>query len=315
MYLEGWSDTDQPWRLFSENDRVGGAGFCRRPIACATGPLHAVQISSFSCQYTCRWRHSFRRHVLPASKPCFQPLHGLERSLSLPSRSSRGRCGPTVTPPRGGRPSVGGRSYGRSREVASSPKIRARMARQVPGNDAGHQTHAKIAFRHLDPEAREEAIQEVVCNACCAFARLVELGKTDLAYPSPLARYGVAQAKDGRKVGGHLNCKDVLSDHCQRRKHLIIERLDKFDREAEAWEEILVEDKHAGPADVAVSRIDFAAWLRTLPSRLRQDRKGPGDGGDHEGGGKGVSRLPRPNLAAPQRAASRVAPLPGQRGR
>ena len=90
-----------------------------------------------------------------------------------------------------------------------------------------------------------------------------------LGLPSPLARYGVAQAKDGRKVGGHLNCKDVLSEHCQRRKHLTIERLDKFDAEADAWEEILVEDQHAGPADVAVSRIDFAAWLRPCRADFR----------------------------------------------
>ncbi len=30
------------------------------------------------------------------------------------------------------------------------------------------ETHAKIAFRSLDGEAREEAIQEVMCNTCCA---------------------------------------------------------------------------------------------------------------------------------------------------
>ena len=26
--------------------------------------------------------------------------------------------------------------------------------------------HARIAFRHLGPEAREEAVEEAVCNAC-----------------------------------------------------------------------------------------------------------------------------------------------------
>lgn len=40
-------------------------------------------------------------------------------------------------------------------------------------------THARIAFRHLDPEAREEALQEVIANACRAYVRLVELGKAD----------------------------------------------------------------------------------------------------------------------------------------
>jgi hypothetical protein len=132
------------------------------------------------------------------------------------------------------------------------------------------ETHAKISFRHLDTEAREEAIQEVVCNACCAYARLAELKKTDLAYPSALARFGVAQTKDGRKVGGKLNCRDVLSEYCQQKKKLLVERLDQFDSEDEAWEEILVEDRHAGPADTAITRIDFATWLQLLPRRLRK---------------------------------------------
>ena len=48
------------------------------------------------------------------------------------------------------------------------------------------ENHAKIAFRHLDPEAREEAVQETLCNACQAYVRLVELGKTDVAYASVL---------------------------------------------------------------------------------------------------------------------------------
>ena len=130
--------------------------------------------------------------------------------------------------------------------------------------------HAKIAFRHLQPEAREEAIQETVCNACQAYARLVELGKTDVAFPSALARFGVSQTRDGRKVGGNLNVRDVLSDYCQQRKKLLVERLDRHDSEEDAWAEILVEDKHAGPAETAIVRIDFAAWLQFLPRRLRK---------------------------------------------
>lgn len=130
--------------------------------------------------------------------------------------------------------------------------------------------HAKIAFRHLDPEAREEAVQEVVCNACCAFARLVELGKASLAYPTPLARYGVAQFLDGRKVGSRLNSKDVLSTYCQRKNHLRVERLDHHDSQDDAWAEVLVEDRRAGPAATAAVRIDFSNWLHLLPRRLRK---------------------------------------------
>jgi hypothetical protein len=37
-------------------------------------------------------------------------------------------------------------------------------------------------------------------------------------YPSALARFGVAQTKDGRKVGGRLNVRDVSFPYCQRER-------------------------------------------------------------------------------------------------
>jgi hypothetical protein len=130
--------------------------------------------------------------------------------------------------------------------------------------------HARIAFRHLDPEARAEAVQAVTCNACCAVARLAELNKLDLAYASVLARFGVAQVKDGRMTGGHLNCKDVSSAYCRRQKGLVLERLDHYDTDEECWEEILIPDNTCTPAELAASRIDFPAWLKTLKPRDRK---------------------------------------------
>ena len=130
--------------------------------------------------------------------------------------------------------------------------------------------HARIAFRHHDPESREELVQAVVCNACCAVARLAELDKLDLCYASVLARFGVAQVKDGRMTGGSLNCRDVSSKYCQRAKNITLERLDKYDREEECWEEILVPDNTCTPAELAASRIDFPAWMNTLKSRDRK---------------------------------------------
>jgi len=132
------------------------------------------------------------------------------------------------------------------------------------------ENHARIAFRYLGREARQEAVQETLCNACVAFSRLVAQGKADLAYPTVLARYGVAQVRSGRKVGCRLNIRDVLSPYCQRRKNFTVERLDKFDDEENAWQEVVVEDRYAGPAEVASTRLDFAAWLEELPKRLRK---------------------------------------------
>jgi hypothetical protein len=49
-----------------------------------------------------------------------------------------------------------------------------------------------------------------------------------------------------------------------------IDRLGHGDREESQWEEIVVEDHRAGPAEIAACRIDFASWLRLLPIRRRK---------------------------------------------
>ena len=130
--------------------------------------------------------------------------------------------------------------------------------------------YAKIAFRGLGPEAREECVQAVVCNACSAVARLAQLGKLDLAYASVLARFGVRQVRDGRKLGGSLNVCDISSEYCQRAKCLILERLDQYDQTEDCWQEILIPDQTCTPAELAASRIDFPAWLKTLKPRNRR---------------------------------------------
>jgi hypothetical protein len=132
-------------------------------------------------------------------------------------------------------------------------------------------THAKIAFRHLHGEARQDAIKETIANALVAFVRLVQLKKADLAYATPLARYAVAQINDGRKVGGHLNIKDVMSPYCQRRKKITLERLDHFDEEENAWCEAVVVDTRSAPvSDIVAFRCDFSDWLASLSRRDRR---------------------------------------------
>jgi hypothetical protein len=130
--------------------------------------------------------------------------------------------------------------------------------------------HARVCFRNLDPESREEAVQNCLSNAMIAYLRLYELGRVELAYPSALARYAVAQTKDGRVTGSHLNIRDVSSPYCQAKKKVVMERLDQYDSEERAWKEILIADQTCTPADLAASRIDFPAWLDTLS---RRDRK------------------------------------------
>lgn len=130
--------------------------------------------------------------------------------------------------------------------------------------------HARYAFRHLLPEAHDEAIQEVVANAFVAYARLAEQGKEKLAYATPLAQYAVGQVRAGRRVGGKLNVRDVTSQHCRQSKGVTVERLDRWDCQDESWKELVIEDRRATPAEVAATRLDFTAWLRTLSKRNRE---------------------------------------------
>lgn len=129
---------------------------------------------------------------------------------------------------------------------------------------------AKIRLRHWPAEARADAVQEIVADTVVAYARLAEFGKEELAFPMPLVNYAVKKFCAGRRVGNRLNIRDVMSKYCQRRKAIAVERLDYFDDKADEWQEILVEDRHASPADVAAIRIDFREWLKTLPVRTRR---------------------------------------------
>ena len=135
------------------------------------------------------------------------------------------------------------------------------------------QRHAQVAFGHLDPEACEEAVQEVVAYALVTYLRLAKLNKLDLAYPAVLARFGVARVKDRRQVATRLNTNDVLSPYAQRRKGFHVGRLDHFDLDEAKWREVLVEDHRTPVPDQAAFRIDFPAWLETQPLRKRRIAK------------------------------------------
>jgi DNA-binding CsgD family transcriptional regulator len=50
----------------------------------------------------------------------------------------------------------------------------------------------------------------------------------------------------------------------------VIERIDRFNRGRGEWREVLLEDRTAGPAEIAMTRLDFASWLSTLSNRDRQ---------------------------------------------
>jgi hypothetical protein len=102
------------------------------------------------------------------------------------------------------------------------------------------------------------------------FVALVQQGRESLAYASVLGSYGVRRVRIGRAAATPNNVRDVSSLYCQLQKGISVERLDQYDREQGGWMEVLVEDRHSGPAEIAASRMDFADWLSTLSVRDRR---------------------------------------------
>ena len=131
--------------------------------------------------------------------------------------------------------------------------------------------HACVILPRLRPEARADALQEVIAYAAVAYARLAELGKTDVAYPTPLAAFGVAQYRAGRRVGNRLNSRDVLSEYAQRSKRFRVETLDHYDDHDGTWVEAVVQDTRSSPVpEVVAFRCDFSDWLKSLSRRDRR---------------------------------------------
>lgn len=127
--------------------------------------------------------------------------------------------------------------------------------------------YARQAFRGHDPVEREERVAEVVADSFVAFRRLTELGRSELAYAAPLAMYAVRHVRSGRRVGTPLNKRDVLSPANRR---VTVEPLPRFPHGDGEWQEVLVEDRHAGPAETAAARLDVAKWFRRLPAAKRR---------------------------------------------
>jgi len=71
-------------------------------------------------------------------------------------------------------------------------------------------------------------------------------------------------------MGSRCNSLDITSPCTCPAKRITIERLDRFNQRRGEWREVLVEDRTAGPAEIAMTRLDFASWLTTLSKRDRQ---------------------------------------------
>ncbi len=73
----------------------------------------------------------------------------------------------------------------------------------------------RLAFCRLDPEAREDAIEEGIVHSLLTYVRLDEQGRAEVATPSSLAWYSSRLVKRGRPAAGRMIGKEPLSRYGQ----------------------------------------------------------------------------------------------------
>src|SRR6476620_11118072 len=121
----------------------------------------------------------------------------------------------------------------------------------------------RLAFCRLDPEAREDAMEEGVVHSLLAYVRLVEQGRPEVATPSSLAWYASLHLKRGRQAAGRLNGKEPLSRYGQISNDIEIER------QSGHWIDAMVLDKRAAVPDQVAAKLDVGAWFATLTKRMK----------------------------------------------
>ncbi len=125
----------------------------------------------------------------------------------------------------------------------------------------------RLAFCRLDPDAREDAIEEGIVHSLLAYLRLDEQDRAEVTTPSSLAWYSSRLVKRGRPTSGKMNGKEPLSRYGQ------ISNAIKVERQPSNWIDAMVADKRASVSDQVAARMDVGAWFATLTKRMKEVAK------------------------------------------
>jgi len=115
-------------------------------------------------------------------------------------------------------------------------------------------THARIRFRKLPAERRQDAIQEVIAAACVNYQLLAARSQLDVALPGPLADFAVRHVRTGRHVGGRQDAaRDVLSSVAHRRHGVRVYSYcsHRSGEGTEGWQQVAIAERSASIPDTA----------------------------------------------------------------
>jgi hypothetical protein len=148
--------------------------------------------------------------------------------------------------------------------------------------------HGRIYFRHLRPDTKADAVQEMRALAWKWFLQLDKHGKDPADFLKAFTTYLARAVNSGRRLAGMAKAKDVLNPHAQKRHGFQVERLPTSLRSShdhlyssplgqeiqDELEERLQDNTVTPVADQVQFRLDFMAWLRILTARERRIIRG-----------------------------------------
>ena len=134
----------------------------------------------------------------------------------------------------------------------------------------------RYRFRRLPRDEREEAIAEARAYTWAAWLGLIRRGKDPVAVGVVAIADNCSRAvRNGRSVGARRptgrGAMDINHPKARRATGLRVVPLEELaGLPAGGWRDWLAADGRYGPADEAIFRVDFAAWLASLPGRRRR---------------------------------------------
>ncbi len=129
---------------------------------------------------------------------------------------------------------------------------------------------ARVAFRTLRADVRDDAICEVIANCLSAYHRLYERSQLHRAFASPLVRFAVAQYHAGRRVGTSQCGRDLYGLRASKDGQVQIRSIGTPVEQRQAWMECLTDNRRTPVPEQAHFRLEFPRWLRTQTRRNRQ---------------------------------------------
>jgi hypothetical protein len=138
---------------------------------------------------------------------------------------------------------------------------------------------AGFYFRHLPADQREDAVAETEAFALKGFRILMAQGRDPAPLAGKIAEFAARRVRFGTRFAGKVPVRDVLSADSRRRHGYHVTSLPHGDEDPVAAE---VRDALGrggpSPAEEAVTRLDYEAWLDGLDEKYRAVAEGLASG-------------------------------------